>query len=114
MMVTVSIDDFLYKYFDLFKDKTSISVYDLNSIKFMVDRYQQYIYLDFCRDSLSSIYIDFFYSVKENAMIKRCSSMNLDEDTIRNYITVPDIVIQCMILYERKKKIIKLIKKGQN
>ena len=110
-MITVSIDDFLYKYFDLFRYKTSISVYDLNSIKFMVDKYQQSIFLDFCKDELTSIYIDFFYSVKDNGMMKRYDIMNLEEDTIRNYITIPDIVIQCMILYERKKKISKLIKK---
>ena len=113
-MTEVSLDDFLYKYFTLFKDKTSISVYDLNSIKFMVDRYQQSIFLNFCKDELISVYIDFFYSSKDNSMIKRCSNMNLDEDTIRNYITMPDIVIQCMISHERKKKISKLIKKGQN
>lgn len=113
-MVTVSIDDFLYKYFNLFKDKTSVSIYDLNMIKRMVCKHNKdaetksYVLLNFYKDDILNVYMDFFYSIKENAMTKRYDVMNLEEDTINNYIRIPDVVVQCMLIYERNKKIKKI------
>ena len=104
-MLEVKIDDFLYNYFLINKNMDYISVYDLNMIKLMVDRYQQSIYLDFCRDELTYEYLDFEYSVKNNIMKKKKSMLSYTDETIRDYIRIPDIVIYCIIQYTRHKKI---------
>ncbi len=114
MIIDVNLDDFLYKYFRLYEKYNSISVYDINMIRLYTERLNKnndiIVCFDFSKEDYLCIHTDFEYSKAEKCMYK-IHELSLQNYTIDNFIRIPSVVIDAMKLYERTKKIKKIIKK---
>jgi hypothetical protein len=114
MIIEVNLDEFLYKYFRLFNEYNSISIYDINMIILYTEKLNKnndiIIYFNFSKEDYTCIHTDFNFSISEKCMYK-IHELSLQIYTIDNYIRIPDVVIDAMKLYERTKKIKKIIKK---
>jgi hypothetical protein len=111
-MIDVSIDDFLYNYFLINKDVDYVSARDMFDIRMRVSDYNSrqkhfddMVHLDFYQDDFQCVHLDFELSLDGNGMVKKKKPMTYDDNTIRNYMKLPPIVVESIKIQMRYKKI---------
>ena len=114
-MITVSLDDFLYNYCLINKGVDRVLIRDMMEIRMMVSEYNsnqnkfdEMIDFDFYQDDFQCVHLDFELSSDENAMVKKKKPMTYDDNTIINYMKLPQIVTESIKLHTRHKKIKRL------
>ena len=116
-MIDVSLDDFLYNYFLINPDVDQVSARDMFDIRMMVSDYnsnqkweKELVHLDFYQDDFQCVHLDFEFDDHNGIMKKKKKPMTYDDNTIRDYMKIPNIVMESIRIHTRKKKLQQLLK----